>query len=143
MKKLLLMFIVLLSVLTVNASEKVIDEKELPVKVQEFIKEHYPEDKISIATEENDFFDKDYKVILTNGVKLEFDGKGNWTQIECKGNCMIPTGVVPEKIKEYINSKYPSNSIVKIEKDNNDIEVEMNNDIGLTFNNIGELIEID
>ncbi len=143
MKSLLFAFIALFAVTTANASEKVISEKELPLKTREFIKTHFADDKISIATVESDIFDKDYKVILTSGTKLEFDSKGNWTEIECKGENSVPEAIIPKKISEYLKSNHKSNTVVKIERSKKRIEVELNNDIELTFNLNGELVEFD
>lgn len=144
MRKLLFAIVLLATgTLTAAAEEKVIDQSALPQSAQYFVETHYPEDKISIATSERDLFDKDYKVILTSGVKLEFDSKGNWTEIECKRNSAVPMAVIPAKVAEYVQTRFPSNKIVKIEKSSKRIDVELDNDLELEFNKKGEMVKID
>ncbi len=144
MRRLLLALLVsIFSLTNLSAEEKVINQSNLPQKAKTFLAAHYTTHKISIATEERGFFDKDYKVILTNGTKLEFDGDGNWTEIECKNNSNIPLTLAPEKIAKYIKASFPSNTIKKIEKNKKFIEVELNNDIELEFNSNGDLVRVD
>ncbi|MFI3333393.1 MAG: PepSY-like domain-containing protein [Rikenellaceae bacterium] len=144
MKKLFFaLFALLFSVSTLSAEERVIDHHSLPKTAQQFIATHYAADKVSIATMERGVFDKDYKVILTSGVKLEFDGSGEWTEIECKRNSEVPMKVVPSKVANYVSKRFPKSKIVKIERDKRSVDVELNNDMELKFNNKGDLIEID
>lgn len=144
MKKILFVVVaMLLSIPSLFAEERVINEKALPKNAKAFIAEHFKMDKISIATEERDGFGKDYKVILTSGVKIEFDKNGNWTDVECKRNRAIPAKIVPEKIAKYVKGRFPSNVITQIDRDRRGIEVELNNGVELKFNNNGDLIKFD
>lgn len=133
----------LLSISTLSAEERVIDHSALPKAAQTFISTHYATDKISIATMESSLFDCDYKVILTNGVKLEFDKNGNWTEIECKRNSSIPMAIVPTNAANFVNNRFPLNKIIKIEKEAKYIEFELDNDVEMKFNSAGEMVEID
>ncbi|MFI3282684.1 MAG: PepSY-like domain-containing protein [Rikenellaceae bacterium] len=144
MKKLLSTVVtLLLSTSVLLAEERVIDQSTLPNGALSFITEHYPNDKITIATMDKELFNKDYSVILTNDVKIEFDDAGKWSEVECKRNSEVPASIIPTKVASYIKDRFPSNKIVKINRDNKSIEVELNNDIELKFNNKGDLVEID
>ncbi|MFI3239540.1 MAG: PepSY-like domain-containing protein [Bacteroidales bacterium] len=144
MKKLLLALVALTISLTASASEeRVIDQTALPQAAQKFIETYYPADKVAIATVEKSLFDKDYKVIMTSGIKLEFDGKGAWTEIECKRNGSVPMAEVHPSVAQYVKDRFPENKIVKIERTKKTIEVELNNDIDLDFNSNGQLIKFD
>lgn len=134
MKKLLFIAVaILFSCSTVSAEERVIVHNALPQVAQKFIAKTYPSDKISIATEEKNFFDKDYKVILTSGVKIEFDAKGNWTEIDCRSNSEVPIAAVPSNVSKYVKSNFADSKITKIERDKSIIDVELNNGIELNF----------
>ncbi len=134
MKKLLFIAVgILFSCSTLSAEERVIDHSALPKVAQQFIENTYPADKISIATEEKNFFDKDYKVILTSGVKIEFDAKGNWSEISCKTNSEVPMTAVPANVSSYVKTNFVNNKITKIEREKNNIDVELDNDIELNF----------
>lgn len=144
MKKLLCSVVVLLlSVSALSAEEKVIDQNLLPKNAQSFIASNYSSDKVSVATVERGLFDKDYKVILTSGVKIEFDGDGDWSDIECKRNSEVPMSIIPANVASYIQDRFPDNKVVKVERDNKTIEVELDNDVELKFNNKGNLIGFD
>lgn len=144
MKKLLFtLFATLCTITSLLAEERVIDKGSLPKEAQRFISTHYAGDKISIATAERGMFDADYKVILTSGVKIEFDQKGNWTEIECKRNSHVPMAIVPTKIAKYVSQKFPKSRIMQIERDKRHVELELDNGMELKFNTKGELIKID
>lgn len=133
----------LVSITTLSAEERVIDKSQLPMSAQSFIKEYYPNDKVSLATMEKSVLDKDYKVILTNGVKVEFDGKGNWSSVECKKGSQVPAEIIPANINSYVKSSFPKSKIEKIERDKRFIDIDLNNDIELKFNLKGALVEFD
>lgn len=144
MKKLLFALLALAISLTATAAEeRVIDETALPKAAQKFISTYYKGDKVAIASVEKDLFNKDYKVILTSGVKLEFDSSGEWTEIECKRNSRVPMEVVNDKVAKYVKEKFPSNKIIKIERTKKTIEVELDNGIDLDFNSAGQLVKFD
>ncbi len=144
MKKILLALVALMVSFTAMATEeKVIEQTALPKAAQSFIKNYYPTDKVAIATIESDLFSKEYKVVLTSGVKVEFDGKGNWTEIGSKSNSSVPKEVVNAKVAQYVKDKFPSNKIVKVERSKKTTDVELDNGIDLEFNAKGELVKFD
>ena len=50
---------------------------------------------------------------------------------------------VKNKIKAYISTNHPNNSIVEVEIENQTIEVELNNDIEILFSSNGDFIAYD
>ncbi len=145
MKKLLFALLVLLvSTTTLSAEERVIDYRTLPQSALTFISTHFPTDNVSIATVEKDLLNRDYKVILTSGAKLEFDKRGDWTSVEVKGkSSSVPEVIIPANIAQYVKSQFPSNRVVKIELDKRTTDIDLNNDIELKFNKEGILVEFD
>lgn len=57
----------------------------------------------------------EYEVLLSDGSKVEFNEKGEWTSVECKYS-EIPVGIIPTVIAEDIAKKYPDLKPYKIEK---------------------------
>lgn len=145
MKKLLLALVCLFGVtLTVSADkDKPISENQLPAAARQFIKTHFPKNKIAMAKQETGFFSKEFDVIFTNGDKLEFDGKGNWTEVSCKKNSSVPTAVIPAKIKSYLKTNYPDVLVKCIEKEGSNIEVKLSNGWEITFNSDYQVVDID
>ena len=65
-------------------NDKPIAVNALPVKAQTLLSTHFNNQKVMLATIETGVINKSYDVVLQNGTKLEFDKKGNLTEIDCK-----------------------------------------------------------
>lgn len=145
MKKLLVL--VLLSVFCVLPTfadrDVMIEKKDLPEVTQKFINKYFAGIDISYVKKEIEIvMVKSYDVILTNGVKLEFDSKGEWDNVDCK-NTAVPEGIVPVSIRDYVKSKFPSNFIVEIDKDTFGYEVKLDNGLEIEFDKNGKFKSID
>ncbi|TJZ61381.1 hypothetical protein FAZ15_09305 [Sphingobacterium olei] len=141
--KSILTAIFFLVVVVVQAQEKIIQFARLPTSAQSFIKMYYPKSTVSHITMENEFLtEKEYKVVLTDGVKMEFNGKGNWTEVDAKLHA-VPTCIVPASIHAHIKRSFPNNNIVQISKSARKYEVELTNGLDLEYNKRGEFLRID
>lgn len=115
--------------------EKPLKKEQLPVPAQEFIAEHYPSSKVAFARMEVEWlewFKKEYKVVLTEGVQLDFDRNGEWKKVKCK-TFGVPSSIVPDPIKEYLEENYPQQIVREISRDRREVEVELTNRLELTF----------
>lgn len=120
---------------------KAISPGKLPQAALQTINTHLPGRKIAIAKVESELFSKSYTVIFTNGEKIEFDGRGRWTEIKCKRSA-VPASLVPAQIAQYIRANYPDCRILEIERDD-EYEVKLSNHVEVTFNKKFEVIDID
>ena len=77
-----------------------------------------------------------------NGDKIEFDRKGEWTDIDCKYSA-VPTGIIPAPIAKYVADNYPDNKIVQIERDTRSTEVKLDNRMEIKFDKQHRVIEMD
>lgn len=126
-----------------NAQESVITKAELPKPAQEFLDAHFKEQKIIQVVKDVDYLVKtDYEVLLDNAMKLEFDGKGNWKEIDGNHN-PVPAALIPEKIGDYVKQNFPMQTIIKLEKGSVKYEVELANGLELVFTLAGEFLRID
>ena len=123
-------------------NDKPINVKELPAKAQTLLSKHFKGQKVMLATIESGVVSKSYDVVLRNGTKLEFDKKGNLTEIDCKQG-IVPSQLIPQPIKNYLKENYPAQAVKKIEMNKKEYEVELTNRIDLTFNKHFQLIDID
>lgn len=114
----------------------------LPAKAQALLSKHFSNQKVALATIESGVISRSYDVVLKNGTKLEFDKKGNLTEIDCKQG-VVPAQLIPQSIKNYLKDNYAKQSVKKIEIDKNEYEVELSNGLDLTFNKHFKLIDID
>ena len=120
---------------------KAISPGKLPQTALQTINTHLPGRKIAIAKVESELFSKSYTVIFTNGEKIEFDGRGRWTEVKCKRSA-VPASLVPAQIAQYIRANYPDCRILEIERDD-EYEVKLSNHVEVTFNKKFEVIDID
>lgn len=122
--------------------DRPVEISQMPAKAQQFIQKYFPESKIALAKQEGIMLVRSYDVIFINGDKVEFDRKGNWTNIDCKYT-FVPDGITPAPIDNYIKANYPQAKLKGIEKEDRCYEVQLNNDIDLKFTHSFKLIEID
>lgn len=145
MKKLTLLWVCMFvfSSIVWAGDDRPIKITEMPKQAQKFIKSYFSTHSVAMAKMETDFLSKSYDVIFTNGDKVEFDKKGRWTNIDCE-HSVVPSGVVPQSIKEYVQKQYPSAKIKKIElTDRKGFEVELSNDVDIEFDKRFNVIDID
>lgn len=125
-----------------TGNDKPISVNALPAKAQTLLSQHFNGQKVMLATIETGVISKSYDVVLQNGTKLEFDKKGNLTEIDCKQG-IVPVQLIPQAIKNYLKDNYAGQSVKKIEMNKKEYEVELTNGLDLTFNKHFQLIDID
>ena len=131
------------TVMPANAdNNKPINVTELPAKAQAALSQHFNNQKESFATIETGLIDKSYDVVLQNGTKIEFDKKGNVTEVECKQGA-VPAALIPQAISTYLQTNQAGQTVRKIEFNKNEYEVELSNGIDITFNKRFQIIDID
>lgn len=145
MKKLTFFLVCLftLCAITLRAdNEKPIQVNQLPAAAQQFIKQHFADRRILLAKMETELISKSYEVIFADGDHIDFDGKGNWEEVDCKSSS-VPAAVIPVRIMEYIRANYPDETVKKIEKDRREYEVKLSNRVELSFDLKYNLTDID
>ncbi len=145
MKKLLaLISVVLLSVATMSARDKVYrDASVLPAQAQQTLKKNFPKASVNrVVVDQNLFGTKDYEVVLSNGAEIEFNKDGEWKEVDC-GHQAVPQGFVLAPIRTYIQKNHKNKSIVKIDKESNDYDVELNDGTELKFDRAGNFLRYD
>lgn len=138
--KIFLFLFLILSGIQLNAQEKSIDEWELPRTARDFISYNFSHQKISQALRKEEKGKKEYKIILDNNVKIEFDNLGYWKEVE-SNDAELPTEFIPKKIMEYLTQNFPKDNINKIEKDLHTYQVELTNGDDFEFNLKGRFLK--
>lgn len=124
-------------------NDKMIQSDYLPMQAKEFISNYFNGIEVSYAKEEREALVlTGYEVMFSNGDKVEFDKKGQWTDVDCKYS-VVPTGIVPTEIANYVTQKHPQEKIVQIDCDKRDYELELSNGIELKFDLKYNLIGYD
>ena len=145
MKKIVFLFISLFAMnfVALAGNDKPIQVSEMPKAAQLFIKNHFADLSVAMAKVETDFLDKNYDVVFTNGNKVEFDKKGNWTNVDCE-HTQVPVAILPEAIHQYVTQNYPDAKVLKIEvTDRKGYDVELSNGFELEFDKRMNVIDVD
>lgn len=134
--------LVILTGIGANAQKKNITIKEFPAAAQTFLSQNFPKQTATYAVEDKGMLSTDYEIMLSNGMEIEFDGKGNWEEID--GNkTALPESVLPKAIADYVSKNYKVQGVEKIEKEKWGYKVEFLNDVELKFDSNGKFLRVD
>ncbi len=115
---------------------------QLPATAQEFVKTYFQDYKVQYVFSDREFADIDYKVRFEDGTEIEFNAKGDWTNVSSKQKC-IPTGFILTEITNYVEAYHNDMCITDIEREFNRIKIELNDTLEIEFNSRGKLISYD
>lgn len=144
MKKILLAGIAFLSFYTAGyaGNDKPVRPDQMPREAREFLNTFYKNTTVSFAKQETDWFEKNYKVILEDGTSVEFDRSGDWTEIKGKSTG-VPVAILPAPVRAYLADKYEGVSVKQAERQDRQLEVELENGLEIRFNKKYEVVDID
>ena len=125
-----------------GSGEKMIQGKDLPAEAQQFISTYFPGANVQLAQKEKEIDGTEYKVKLDNGFALEFDGKGEWKQVNGTPQS-VPASLVPATITEYVSLNFPEQTILVIEREKRGYEIIMLDNTELKFDTKGTLTDWD
>ena len=125
--------------LTLQAdNDQVITFDRLPATAQAMLKQNFADKVPLVITTDHD----DYKVMYQSGEKVEFDKKGNWKDIECKGS-QVPADLIPAEIAANVNATFSGATITEIDRDRRGYSVKLSNGLELEYNRNFQVIEVD
>ncbi len=132
MKKLIVLLLALLpATMALADNNKPVSFEELPTAAKQFIKTHFPEAKITLATVERSLLPT-YDVIFTDGTKIEFSRSGEWKEIDCKYS-HVPEAALPAEIAAYLRAHHPGVTVRDIERDKLGYELNLSNRLEISF----------
>lgn len=146
MKKILSLLVLAIVAIQFSFAGDVItkDEKQLPLAARNFINKHFSNPQIShIKIESEVLQSKQYQVLLTSGTEIDFDNKGNWTEVDAKKGS-VPASIVPAFVTNHLKaSGFTTEFITQIQRDRKGTEVELNTDISFKFDKKGKFRKTD
>jgi hypothetical protein len=128
--------------LSANAQKTTIKVAELPAKAQTFLKKHFGTENPTYVIKEKETFSTDYKVQFANKIEVEFDGNGDWDEVDGNHNA-IPTAILPATIASYVKTNFKDSQVTGLDKGRWGYEVNLNNGLELEFDSNGKFIRID
>lgn len=123
--------------------------EELPEITRTFLTVHFPNTDAVTIKKDMDDRDVTYKVFLSSGMKIEFDAKGSWEEVESKGYTAIPLSFLPARTSEYIHANFVDYILIEVEReDDGTYSLELYNKkldrtIEMEFDQQGNFIEFD
>lgn len=124
------------------SDDRPIEVSELPAAARQFIKTHFAGAQVSLATVDGHLFDREYKVVFTDGREVEFSKSGEWEEVDANRG-QFPIAVLPQAIRSYLSQHYPNTPVVKADRDRHGYEVKLRNGFELEFDKNGRLYKID
>lgn len=121
--------------------ESPIGFNQLPKNAQSFVNKYFGKGVVSTVIRDKEVSKIDYKVIMKDGTKITFDGRGNWDDVETKGYS-VPVALIPISIRNYVAQNYKGIQIVGIDKESYKYKIELSNGMDLEFNKQGKFIKI-
>ena len=119
-------------------NDQVITFDRLPATAQAMLKQNFADKVPLVITADWD----DYKVMYTNGDKVEFDKKGNWRDIECKTS-QVPAALIPAQIVANVNATFPGAAVTESDRDRRGYSVKLSNGLELEYNRSFQIVELD
>lgn len=142
MKKIVMTLVALAAFATaLSADDRPMAYEKLPAPAKEYIQTNFPGEKTTMVTKDDDLIFADYTVMLSNGIRLEFEHSGALTQISSPDG--IPAELVPVSIRNYVQAHYPDAGYLDFEIGKRTYEVKLTNRMELKFNKNFHIIEVD
>lgn len=143
MKQIILTLAVVLLPILSKADERPIKFEQLPTQAQEFVNRHFGSFRLSYAKYDNEIINRSYDVIFTNGTKIEFNRRGEWTKIECRSGQQVPIEILPGSIGQFLKTHHEGYGIAEVEHDINTLEIKLSNGLDLIFGEDGTFKRYD
>ena len=125
-----------------SADDRPIPVEQLPAAAKTFVKMYFPENTIVYAKIDIEMQKTEYEARLNDGSKVEFDGQGEWKEVDCHYKA-VPAALVPKAVADYVGLKFPDIAITKISRKWYGYEVELLSDLDLRFDKDGAFIGFD
>ncbi len=119
------------------------DINQLPLSARNFINRHFTKPQVAHIKIDSEVLSKKYEVLLTNGIEIDFDGKGNWQEVDAKKG-KVPATIIPSFVSSYLKTNnFTTEFVTKIERDRKGYEVELNTDLTFKFDKNGKFRKAD
>lgn len=137
---LICMFLMMGTTYSMAGDGYVVGVQQLPAPAQEVMTKCFADKTLlTILKERNE-----YEVIFNTGEKIEFNKKGEWTEISCH-TTQVPDILIPNPIKMRIMADFSNTRIVKIDRTRNGkkYEVKLSNGLEVEFDKNFNVKKVD
>ena len=134
------MFLMMGTTYSMAGDGYVVGVQQLPAPAQEVMTKCFADKTLlTILKERNE-----YEVIFNTGEKIEFNKKGEWTEVSCH-TTQVPDILIPNPIKMRIMADFSNTRIVKIDRSRNGkkYEVKLSNGLEVEFDKNFNVKKVD
>lgn len=117
-----------------------VKDSQLPAKAKAFISTYFGDDGIVRINKEREHDDMSFDVWLQSGTRIEFDGGGEWEDVEVPQGKGVPEGICPLPMVTYLHENYPGVAMREISLEPSYYEVDLFNGVELIFDLTGKFI---
>ena len=137
---LICMFLIIGTTYSMAGGGYVVGVQQLPAPAQEVITKCFADKQLLTILKERG----EYEVIFNTGEKIEFNKKGEWTEISCH-TTQVPDILIPNPIKMRIMADFSNTRIVKIDRSRNGkkYEVKLSNGLEVEFDKNFNVKKVD
>lgn len=137
---LICMFLMMGTTYSIAGDGYVVGIQQLPAGAQKVMTKYFADKTVLTILKERD----EYEVIFNNGEKIEFNKKGEWTEVSCH-TTQVPDILIPDPIKARIKADFANSKIVKIDRSSNGkkYEVKLSNGLEVEFDKKFNVIKVD
>ena len=137
---LICMFLMMGTTYSMADNGYVVGIQQLPAGAQEVMTKYFADKTVLTILKERD----EYEVIFNNGEKIEFNKKGEWTEVSCH-TTQVPDILIPDPIKARIKADFANSKIVKIDRSSKGkkYEVKLNNGLEVEFDKKFNIRKVD
>ncbi len=134
------MFLMMGTTYSMAGDGYVVGVQQLPAPAQEVMTKCFADKTLLTILKERG----EYEVIFNTGEKIEFNKKGEWTEVSCH-TTQVPEILIPDPIKARIKADFANSKIVKIDRSSNGkkYEVKLNNGLEVEFDKKFNVIKVD
>ena len=136
MRKWIILGIITLSAVLVGQAQENLDK--LPTKALEIVKVNYAGHEIDKVNADPNSGEDSYQVKFKNGTKIDFNDKGEPTQIS--GEEKVPYDLIPEKMKFFLEHRYQDDYVTDWKMDDDGHQIEMKSGAELVFDSDGNFL---
>ena len=114
--------------------------QQLPAPAQEVMTKCFADKEVLTILKDRG----EYEVIFKTGEKIEFNKKGEWTEVSCH-TTQVPDILIPNPIKMRIMADFSNTRIVKIDRTRNGkkYEVKLSNGLEVEFDKNFNVKKVD
>ena len=117
------------------------NEQQLHSTADLWVQTYFSSAKVEKMSLNEGDMDEMYEVKLTDGSKITFNSDGEATDFKSEKG--VPAQALPANIAAYLNTNYAGKKVMKYEKEEDEIELKLEDGTSLDFDLEGNFMKID